>query len=111
MTWLCSQVISGNIFSVSSSERRPTGAIWSSSTSKLRTIMYLGMATSLTSRVRAEKRSQLPPVDLHVRVLPVGMRLLRPRLVQLLVVRAREALVVPDHVADAGVEAVHDACG
>src|SRR5438067_4415295 len=108
MTWLCSQVISGNSFSVSSRERRPTGAIWSSPTSKLRTIMYLGMATSLTSRVRAEKGSQLPPVDLHVRVLPVGVRLVRPRSVQLLVVRAREALVVPDHVPDPDVEAIDE---
>src|SRR3954452_19687994 len=99
MTWLCSQVISGNSFSVSSRERRPTGGIWSSPTSKLRTIMYLGMLTSLTSRARAEKGSQLSPVDLHVRVLPVGGRLVCPRRVQLLVVPAGKALAGSHHLA------------
>src|SRR3954452_1790679 len=66
------------------------------------------MSASLTTRVRAEKGAELPAVDLHVPMLPVGVRLVRPGSVQLLVVRARKAFVVPDHVADADVEAVDE---
>src|SRR5438552_2975811 len=70
--------------------------------------MYLGMATMLARAVGAEKGTELRTVDVHVRMLPVGVRLVRPRLVQLLVVRAREALVVADHVADLDVEAARE---
>ena len=57
----------------------------------------------------ARRRSRsFRAVHLHVRMLPVGVRLVRPRLVQLLVVRARKALVVPDHVPDPDVEAVDE---
>src|SRR4051794_14492388 len=66
------------------------------------------MAASLPSRARAKKGAELAAVDLHVRVLPVGVGLVRPRLVQLLVVRAREALAVPDHVADPDVKAIDE---
>src|SRR4029077_7062988 len=66
------------------------------------------MAASLTACVRGEKRPKLSAIDLHVRMLPVGVRLVRPWLVELLVVRAGEALVVPDHVADLDVVAADE---
>src|SRR2546421_2804168 len=62
------------------------------------------MARMLSPFVRAEKGAELGAVTLHVRVPPVGVRLVRPRVVQLLVIRAREALVVSDHVADPDAE-------
>src|SRR5215472_16608534 len=101
-------MISGKSPSVSSRERRPIGGIWSSPTSKLRTIMYRGMRASLSLRVRAEEGTKLRAVDVHVRVPPVGVRLVRPRPVQLLVVRARKALCAPHHVAHPDVEAAHE---
>src|SRR5438105_14871875 len=69
------------------------------------------MAAILSPFVRAEKGPELPSVDPHVGLLPVGVRLVRPRSVQLLVVRAREALVVADHVADPDVKAADEPSG
>ncbi len=50
--------------------------------------------------VPARELAQLPAVDRHVRVGPVAVRLAAPGRVELLVVRARQALVVADDVAE-----------
>src|SRR5690348_16875291 len=68
------------------------------------------MPTSLTPCVRAEKGPQFRSEYVHIQVLPVCVRLVRPRLVQLPVVRAPQALAVADHVADPNVEPVDEPC-
>jgi hypothetical protein len=57
---------------------------------------------------QSQKRPQFRSEYVHIAMLPVGVRLVRSRLVQLLVVPARQALGMPDHVADADVKALHE---
>src|SRR6478752_2351275 len=47
------------------------------------------------------------PVDVHVRLHEVAVRLAAPARVELLVEPAREALIVADHIAELDVEPAH----
>ena len=61
--------------------------------------------------VAAQQRRQLVAIDLHVGVHPVAVGLASPRGVELVVVGAGEALVVPDHVSQLDVVAPQEPGG
>src|ERR1700693_3659264 len=67
-TWLCSHVISGKSSSTRARERRLTAGIWSSVTSKLRTIRYLG--------IRPDHRPFLPLSHVRRHTVPCEMLVL-----------------------------------
>src|SRR2546427_723737 len=75
-----------------------------------RTIIY-EIAVAKANTARAGEGAQARAVDVHVSAHPVAVRLAPPRGVELVVVRARQALVVADHVAERDAVLLHQPHG